>query len=527
MAGGEVINLLSSDDERVPGPSKVIQVCNGQIAAKRDEFLYLSDDFDSSVHIDDSWTQSSTKRRKLSPASDANRLPALSSTSLVSADQQAAKATFKKPTDCGWLTIDPTDPIVFSSSPHPRKASPRTVGQALGQVALHGEESDDSLPEDLLAAPPRNGKAFELSERTAKLFASLSEPPSQPKPKIGRKRSGDEPIKKRKTSSQKKGGEDSSEHEQDSGGQTKSAKPLKKSKRTEEEKAAESREKEKEKAAKVREKENAKALSKEQKAKAKEEDQERKRVLKAEQAKEKRIAADLAEVNKSKLDKKDSTPEMIVDLPASIDGQSVDTQAREFLKNLSVDVTTYQSAIPNVIRWRRKVKATWNTKLDRWEPLQHMKIENENHVMVLISAKDFVSLATVQDDNEDVESHVVRLKSSYEDCIPIYLIEGLAIWLRKNKTAENRAYQAKVMSQCQRDDASSGSQQARHKKPEVEIVDEDVIEDALLRLQIMNGCLVHHTAASVETAEWVANFTQHISTIPYRYVVFSSVHFLC
>ena len=299
------------------------------------------------------------------------------------------------------------------------------------------------------------------------------------------------------------------------------AKAQARSKLTEEEKAARDRDREREKAAKAREKEHAKIASKEQKAREREEDQERKRILKEEKAREKRIAADLAEVNKSKLDKKDSTPEMIVDLPASIDGQSVDTQIREFLKTLGVDATLYQSPLPNVVRWRRKMKARWNAGLDRWEPIERMEIHEERHVMCIMSATELVTLATAQNRGEDIETHVTRLKSAYENCIPIYLIEGLQSWMRKNKTAENRAYQDRVnlLSQSNTDVVPTAGQKASKKtKPVSGFVDEDMIEDALLKLQVMNGSLVHHTNTSVETAEWVANFTQHISTIPYRYV---------
>ena len=163
------------------------------------------------------------------------------------------------------------------------------------------------------------------------------------------------------------------------------------------------------------------------------------------------------------------------------------------------------------------MKARWNPELDYWEPLEYMQIENERHVLCIMSAKEFVALAIAQNEEQDVETHVAKLKSAYENSIPIYLIEGLQIWMRKNRTAENRAYQAKVLSQAQADDTSAGNQPKRRKAP-VEIIDEDMIEDALLRLQVMNGCLVHHTMTTVETAEWVANFTQHISTIPYRYL---------
>ncbi|EER40954.1 conserved hypothetical protein [Histoplasma capsulatum H143] len=47
------------------------------------------------------------------------------------------------------------------------------------------------------------------------------------------------------------------------------------------------------------------------------------------------------------------------------------------------------------------------------------------------------------------------------------------------------------------------------------LVDDDTIEDALLQLQVQHGCLIQHTAAPSESAEWIKNFTEHISTIPY------------
>ena len=364
-----------------------------------------------------------------------------------------------------------------------------------------------------------SSKPSGLSARTAALLDSLSQPPPRAKPPDVRKKSRSVPSKLPKERKQAlNDDEESASNEDHDTAPAKVTKASKKPKLTEEEKAAKAREKEQEKASKTREREKAKAASKEQKAKEREEDQENKRLMKEQKAREKRIAADLAEVNKSKLDKKDSTPEMIVDLPASIDGQKVHTQIREFLRNLGVDTTLYQSSIPHVIKWRRKMKAKWNTDLDHWEPIEQMEIHEEKHVLCLMSAREFIALTMVQDGDQDVETHVARLKSAFEDCIPIYLIEGLYMSMRKNKTAENRAYQAKVNSIAQADDPTSSNQPAsRKKKPTPEVVDEDMLEDALLRLQVMNGCLIHHTNTPVETAEWVANFTQHISTIPYRY----------
>ncbi len=513
MARSEVIDLLSTDDEAQP---QTLNADNPQ--APSSSFLTL-DNIDSTENL----SQRPLKRRKLSPpftresdVSTGPRLPVGASQHLL----PTSKAQDKTEGLEEWAPIDGSDSIVFTSSAAAGAVSLRTNKKR--SSPSFSENSEDSLPDDLLFAPVQKSSiASALSQRTATLLASLSRSPHRLKPSDPRKQTSDEILSKGKNGPRRAidEGEPIARKTRPSG-PAGEIKAQARSKLTEEEKAARERDREREKAAKAKEKEVTKLASKEQKAREKEEDQERKRILKEEKAREKRIAADLAEVNKSKLDKKDSTPEMIVDLPASIDGQSVDTQIREFLKTLGVDATLYQSSLPNVVRWRRKTKARWNAELDHWEPMERMEIHEEKHIMCIMSAKEFVALAIVQNNGEDIETHVMRLKSAYDDCIPIYLIEGLQVWMRKNKTAENRAYQDRVnsLSQSNTDGVPSASQQAsKKKKPVSEFVDEDMIEDALLRLQVVNGSLVHHTNTSVETAEWVANFTQHISTIPYRY----------
>ncbi len=512
MPFGEIIDLLSSEDE---APLHVPSVANPieKTTAAKDDFLYLSNDFDTTVHLDDSWAESASKRRKLSPPpNDENNVQSLPKLFVPRRPVATTQSAFrsKAQDERGWEVVEGSDPIIFTSSAHAETTASRVKRRAVDALSAHADDSDDSLPEDILSASLRaTNAASALSERTTALLATLSQSPPRRKPSNTRKPFGDKIDKDKARAKSSVDDGNSAGLENGKGTQTKPATTSRKPKLTDEEKAVKAHEKEKEKEAK-----------REQKEKEKEVDKEKKRLEKEEKAKEKRIAADLAEVNKSKLDKKDSTPEMIVHLPASINGQSVDTQIRQFLKNLGVDATLYQSPIPNVIRWRRKMKAKWNPELDHWEPLEHMQIENEKHVMCIMPAKEFVALAMVQNEDQDLETHVAKLKSAYEDCIPIYLIEGLQIWMRKNRTAENRAYQARVLNQAPADEAPAATQPKRKKAP-VEIVDEDMIEDALLRLQVMNGCLVHHTMTTVETAEWVATFTQHISTIPYRYCTLS------
>ena len=511
MARTEVIDLLSTDDEAQP---QTLNANNPQ--APSSPFLY-PDNIDST-----NLSQCRLKRRKLSPTFSGEGDSSASPRLPVSASQHLLpKSKAQDKTECleEWNPIDGSDAIVFTSSAAAGAVVLRT-NERRSSPSLH-EHSEDSLPDDMLSAPVQKSSiASALSQRTATLLASLSRPHCV-KPSNPRKQTRDEILSKSKSGPRwaSDGGETNALTSGPSG-HVGEVKPQARSKLTEEERAARGRDREREKAARAREKEYTRIASKEQKAKEKEEDQERKRILREEKAREKRIAADLAEVNKSKLDKKDSTPEMIVDLPASIDGQSVDTQIREFLKTLGVDSTLYQSPLPNVIRWRRKMKARWNAEFGHWEPMERMEIHEEKYVMCVMSAEEFVALALAQNNGEDIDTHVMRLMSAYDDCIPIYLIEGLHIWMRRNKTAENRAYQDRVnsISQSNTDGVPSASQRAsKKKKPVSGFVDEDMIEDALLRLQVINGSFIHHTNTSVETAEWVANFTQHISTIPYRY----------
>jgi crossover junction endonuclease EME1 len=514
MGSNGVINLLSSDDETpstAPSPPKAV----AQVKSRLTPALSMVPEvYDKSVRLYKHWEEAPLKRRKVSHSSSGDgtcALPELPRAGTRFASEGFASRTIPQERQGGASLIE-SDPIVFTSS--------------LGHKTLHAKRgtsdvdtSDDSLPEDLFRATSLAGPSA-LSARTAALLDSLPHFSSSAKLLSVPKQSDDHRTKGGKGGSRRLANfEDSSGPEGDPAVPRKITKLAKKPKLTEEAKAVHALEKEQQKALKSKEKGDAQAASKGHKAKEKEEEQERKRLLKEEKAREKRIAADLAEVNKSKLDKKDSTSEMIVDLPASIDGQRIDTQIREFLKNLGVDTTLYQSPIPNVIKWRRKTKALWNAAADHWEPLECMKIHEEKHVLCILSAKEFISLSTVQED-EDIETHVIKVKSAYDACTPVYLIEGLHASMKRNKTAENRAYQAKVNSLGQAEEVSASSQTAPKKaRPAAQVIDEDSIEDALLRLQVLSGCLIHHTATPVETAEWVANFTQHISTIPYRYII--------
>ena len=510
MAPRELIDLsLSTDDEAQAKSLLSTQVYRSKSHVDA-EFVLLSDDFDSTAHLEPGWSTKPPKRPRLSSPTECEKGHHMTNReALIRGSEDVSTSVITK-TKSREKPLEWSDPIIFTSSPNQDITKTRI---ARGDLTTLSDGSDDSLPECLPRALAQQAQIVShFSTTTTALIASFDKSPARKRTSRGTR---NEPRAREfamKTGSVLISNPRKEMIEsEDVNSKLDKGKTSKRTKLTEAEKDARTQEREK-----------ANVTKRERKEKEKEEEKERKRLFKEEKAREKQKAAGLAEVNKSKLDKKTSTPEMIVDLPVSLEGTSVDNQIREFLKRLEVDFTTYESPLPNVIRWRRKKTSRFNEEMAHWEPMPE-EICVESHTMCILSAKEFVSMASQsieKTNSQDLEEHVVGLKRCLKDSSPIYLIEGLTACMRKSKTTQNRAYQAAVLNQAdgQENGVAGGNQQAtRRKKPAETSIDEDMVEDALLRLQIMHGCLVHHTSATVETAEWVSTFTQHISTIPYKY----------
>ncbi|MCJ1391358.1 hypothetical protein MMC18_004221 [Xylographa bjoerkii] len=495
MASHEIINLLSSDEDELP-PDLPAPAATSTVRPSLGGFVDLSDDFDFPF---DAPTE--TTRAKLATTK-------IFSTTLI---QQVEVDTeeFSLPVPKRRRrskTKELSDPIFFTSSPKKFPWKPSANKRASEAVRDLQDELDEYLS-DTLGQPPALGSKFSIGTN-----ALLTEIDSNKK-RLGKKNTKLTKLGSKEVKVSKAVTNDglSNSRTQSPGLSVTLPKAAERTKVAKKPRITSA-----ERELKEQEREQAKI----QKEREKEEDKERKKIVREEKEKEKQKAAVLAEVNKSKADKKTSTPEMIVDLPASIKGETVDVQVREFLKVLGVEISTKQSPVPNVIRWRRKARSRFNEELGHWEPMSETII-SEKHIMCLVSAREFVSLAVSKGAGEEnLEGHVRKLKNTFLGCIPIYLIEGLDAWSRKAKNSKNRAYQAAVQSQMDNTSEPSATQakgsKSKRKQPEETFVDEDLVEDALLRLQVIEGCLVHQTAASMDTAEWIQNFTQHISTIPYK-----------
>ncbi|UKZ81706.1 hypothetical protein TrVFT333_009478 [Trichoderma virens FT-333] len=256
----------------------------------------------------------------------------------------------------------------------------------------------------------------------------------------------------------------------------------------------------------------AKAAEKERKRQEKEQ-------LKEAKALEKERAAALAEVNKVRTDKKVSTPEMILIMSSSVN-EGLKIQLETLLDGLSVEYTTWESPVANTFKWERKVRSRFDDEMGRWEPIP-LQIKPEKHVLVLITADEFVGMAV----SDSVDSSVSRTKRHFPGHELIYILEGITPWMRKNRNIRNRRFTSGVRAQEQPDpeaaaaagaSATASSRRRRNNAAVEEYISEDIVEDAMLRLQVEHDVLIHHTAVPLETAQWIATFTQHISTIPYK-----------
>ncbi|KAL8788938.1 MAG: hypothetical protein Q9195_007054 [Heterodermia aff. obscurata] len=501
MAPQGVIDLLSTDDEKAVLPNLPEKKAVKTAVRRQTHHPSGSDLVDIDGFTTDDWNESAPKRRRPSKSpptqSDVTARPPAQSKSIAL-------------TTTGYIRggSNFSDDIIFTSS----------VGAGISKDALRpfkqapddasGDESDDDFPDDILSlSNPNLGSG--LSDKTRSFLAKIkTDQTSVPRAKRGvRGPTATRSISKTTSLSIEATQDIIASDDEHQTIQPPRPKAMRKPKLTEEEKAA-----------KAQEKEASREIRLAQKSKDKEVEKEKKRVEREEKTREKQRIADLLEVNKAKTGKKETCMEMIVDLPISIEGSRVDDQIKEFLKNQQITAASYQSSVPNVIRWRRKVDSYFDEEQGHRVAMPK-KIRDEKHALCLMGAKDFVELATAdpnQHGSDTLDGHIRKLKTSFAGCTVIYIIEGLDAWMRKNKNARNRAYQAAVLKQAEDSGTASSSQHNPRRKQPDPLIDEDMIEDALLRLQIIEGCLVHHTATPFESAQWVANFTLHISQIPYK-----------
>ncbi|RDW66069.1 hypothetical protein BP6252_09704 [Coleophoma cylindrospora] len=459
-------------------------------------FTFLSDDFDSTINLtDDPFASSPAKKRNISPI---HKLPSpkVPKTSLFQRSTSNAEPSFRTATTKAKRlsrsktvsAVMESDPIVATSSPDPFADAAKRRRERAAQNTVSGLDLDSDNVFDLTQSPKSMGSNLSRAkDPKARNFldpfdietsSDLELPDIQsivPAPRL----SGDDS----RTALQKYNAE-------------KAAEEKKKKKKSKERTVSD----------------KTKQANKEEKAIAKEEEKKRKALERLEKAAEKERQRELAKANTLRTDKKVSTPEMIVDLPSCMDIKLL-SHTKAVLTPLNVEHTTWESSIP-VVKWRRKVENTYNTVSDLWEPCPK-HIRDEKHILYIMLAQEFVDLAAGEE-GKDLDALALLLQTKFQGCKTIFLIEGLMAWERKNRGIKNKEFQQAVRNMAGEEEATQSQARKRTKKDPPKYVDEEMVEEALLRLQLIHKPLIHHTNAQLETAQWIMTFTQHISTIPYR-----------
>lgn len=198
---------------------------------------------------------------------------------------------------------------------------------------------------------------------------------------------------------------------------------------------------------------------------------------------------------------------MVVAIPSSLES-TVTVQLQTLLDGLEVQHEMCEGDISNLIKWRRKVNSRFDDSSGQWVPMPQ-RVESEQHVLKVMTAEELVDLAV----SETLDEHMSAIRRHCPSEQVILVLQGVTAWTRKNRNIRNRQFASGVRSQG---DGASTAGRRRNNDAQQEYISEDVVEDALLQLQLEHDVLIHHTAIPLETAQWITTFTQHISTIPYK-----------
>lgn len=283
-------------------------------------------------------------------------------------------------------------------------------------------------------------------------------------------------------------------------------------------------------------------------------EQERKRLEKERKAADKQLAADMAEANKAKTNKKIAAREMYIELPSAMKGKSVGNQVEESMKEAGAAVTFYHEEIDltndsptnlgHIIKWKRKVESRYDENKEEWLPISKPVVEKEKHILVYLTAEEFCTIAAVGpsgntiENNKSPEEHTMKenlnaymklLRSRHPHHKIVFLIQGLTAYLKKSATAKNREYIAAVRSQnldpTNTDTAQSSSSSTRAPKKrksqapiDLSFITTDLSEALQLHLQLHHPPLsIVHTTSPATTAHQISTLTTHLATRPYRF----------
>lgn len=166
-----------------------------------------------------------------------------------------------------------------------------------------------------------------------------------------------------------------------------------------------------------------------------------------------------------------------------------------------IEFTTINQPIKNSVTWRKRCNKEWNSELESWQSCDP-RIVDERFILIRIKGEEFC-LFVVQNTISDF-IHSIKQKVKKKGLIIV--IEGLDKYILGKSKETRTDFQNAVRSFNQ--DAIQGGTIRSHTVPR-----EALIQNTLIYLHLEEDCLVHITATSDETADYIAEFTREIALL--------------
>ncbi|KAG0205853.1 hypothetical protein BGX28_002588 [Mortierella sp. GBA30] len=190
----------------------------------------------------------------------------------------------------------------------------------------------------------------------------------------------------------------------------------------------------------------------------------------------------------------------------------------------------------NVLFWRRSVTSRYNEEQDLFLPLDVIEVQLESFFLVYQTAEEFAQAIELSqlDSLLDKVKRDMRLRKSKERVanaiIPeigttrlmedrrqrqriILLITGMDGYLRGLRRSTTKRFQQAVLASIKNSPTESRTPPQGQEQDAV--IDQNRIEQELLRLQLEQDCLVIHSSDEEESAQVIVSLTEQIGLLPY------------
>jgi crossover junction endonuclease EME1 len=208
--------------------------------------------------------------------------------------------------------------------------------------------------------------------------------------------------------------------------------------------------------------------------------------------------------------RKEACPELITYLSPTLP-DTLHDEVINFIEPLGIDTREWTTSTMDVIKFVRKVSSEWDEEGSMFRPCDEYK-KDEEWIIHWMKADKFIDLVCNDQTGLALRFHLEKLKNVIHGNKILIILEGLGAFLAKARTARNRAHDTAVRNQR--------GEESRYRKDDQQFqyVSEEIVENALIEMQLVHEIRIVQTAAIPESAEWISILATDIASIPYRYI---------